>query len=224
MLEMIRLSLGTLGEHVGDAGWALAVFACGFVFAFPVVRFEVSSLLAFPMWVMRIIRGHLKPETNPVGLFAFIFVFNSVAMFCYMMSGGLVFLPLVFGFLTGLNLGVISVKDTQRSVEKAAAGDGPPAPPRPWVGLLGLFVIVVELSAFWLAIGMGIRLGHIMRADFSWTQFIEAAVPRARAYLVVLVPALAASAAAEAAAIKGAMGRSPRSEEPSDSDTDEPRE
>ena len=54
---------------------------------------------------------------------------------------------------------------------------------------------------------MGMKLGHLMRADFSLAGFVAAATPRTVAYVLILVPALGASALAETAAIKAMLGK-----------------
>jgi len=199
MLDAFTLAVRTLGEHFGAALWALAVFAAGFLLAFLVVRLDVRSLLAFPAWLMRLAKRHMRPETSPVLMCAFIFLFNSAAIFCYMLSGGLLFLPFVFALLTGLHIGVIMLKDVQEPRGDLAMRT---PPPRAWLGFLGIFVVAVELSAFWLSIGMGMELGRAMGAKFAWATFIAAAEPRVLAYTLVVVPALLVSAIAETAAIK----------------------
>jgi len=122
-----------------------------------------------------------------------------------MISGGLVILPIAFDLFTGLNVGVILLKDAQDSMEDGRQPQTDGQPPRAWIGFLCLFTVIVELSAFWLAIGMGITLGHVMRADFTWAAFAGAAEPRILAYLLVLVPALTLAAAAEAAAVSAML-------------------
>jgi hypothetical protein len=202
-------ALNTLGDHLGAAVWALLVFLVGLLLASPVVRLEVTSLLAFPRWFMKMARTYLGPTTSPLLLGLCIFGFNTVAIFVYMISGGLVVLPIVFCLFTGLNVGAALLMEAQASLGPPEAPEPPvePTPPKPWVGLCGLFVIVVELSAFWLAIGMGLKLGHLMRQEFTWATFRAAAEPRVTAYLLVLAPALLISAIAETAAIKGALGK-----------------
>ena len=205
MLDGFGMAVRTLEGHVGAATWAMAVFAAGFGLAFPVVRLEVKSLLLIPTWVARLAKKYLTPDVSPVFLCAFIFGFNAVAIFCYMVSGGLLFLPIVFDLFTGLNVGAVMVRNMREPEEEELTGPLPPV--RAWVGFLGLFVIVVELSSLWLAIGMGITLGHAMRAGFGWATFVEAARPRILAYVLIIVPALAASAAAETAAVKAMFRR-----------------
>lgn len=199
MLDAFGLAVRTLEEHFGAALWALAVFAAGFLLALPVVRLDVRSLLAFPTWLMRLAKKYMRPDTSPVFMCAFIFLFNSVAIFCYMLSGGLLFLPFVFDLLTGLHVGVIMLKDVQEPRGDLAMRT---PPPRAWLGFLGIFVVVVELSAFWFSIGMGMELGRAMGARFAWATFIGGAEPRVLAYALIVVPALALSAVAETAAIK----------------------
>jgi len=205
MFEALEASLQTLAEHIGLGVWAMVMFACGFLLAFPVVRLEVRSLLALPLWLYRLGRKYLTPELNPVFLFAFIFLFNTTAIFIYMISGGLIFLPIVFDIFTGLNVGVIMLRDAQGAMNEPSSAPADMRPARAWVGFLCLFTVVVELSVFWLAIGMGIKLGHQMRAEFVWATFAEYAQPRVLAYVLVLVPALVLSAAVETAAMKAML-------------------
>lgn len=210
MFEALEASLQTLAEHIGLGGWAMVMFACGFLLAFPVVRLDVRSLLALPRWLYRLGRKYLTPELSPVFLFAFIFLFNTTAIFIYMMSGGLIFLPIVFDIFTGLNVGVIMLKDAQEAMNEPLSAPTDMRSARAWVGFLCLFTVVVELSAFWLAIGMGIKLGRQMRAEFAWATFAEYAQPRVLAYVLVLVPALVLSAAAETAAMKAMLRAEPQ--------------
>lgn len=177
----------------------MAAFFCGFPLAVLAMRHEVRSLLALPLWIHRLGKKYLTPRLNPALLFAFIFLFNTTAIFVYMISGGLVILPIVFDVFTGLNVCVIMLAAARESAEEEPSTKAMPA--RAWVGFLSLFSVAVELSVFWLAIGMGIRLGHAMRAEFTWAAFSGAAEPRIVAYLLVLVPALALSALAEAIAV-----------------------
>ena len=205
MFDMLEAPVRTLADHVGAGVWAMAVFVCGLLLALLVVRLDVRSLLALPVWLYRLGRKYLTPRVSPVFLFAFIFLFNTAAIFVYMISGGLVILPIIFDLFTGLNVGVILLKDAQDSMEDGRQPQTDGQPPRAWIGFLCLFTVIVELSAFWLAIGMGITLGHVMRADFTWAAFAGAAEPRILAYLLVLVPALTLAAAAEAAAVSAML-------------------
>jgi hypothetical protein len=96
--------------------------------------------------------------------------------------------------------------DAREAAHEPEPEPGETPEPRAWVGLCNIFFVVVELAAIWLSIGMGISLGHAMRADFTWPVFQAQAWPRLIAYALVVVPALAASAAAETAAIKAMLG------------------
>jgi len=208
MLETFEAPMRTLGGHVGPAFWAMGVFAFGFLLAFVVTRLDVGSLLAIPTLLFRFGKKYLTPRLSPVLLFAFIFLFNSIVIFIYMLSGGFVVLPIVFALFTGLNVGVILLLDAREAMLEPPDPPGEVAAPRAWVGFLCLFTVVVELSAFWLAIGMGMTLGNEMHEAFAWATFVKAAGPRVLAYGLVLVPALALSAAAEATAVSAMIRRS----------------
>ena len=206
------MAFETLGSHLGAAAWAMGIFVVGFALSFAVVRCDVRSLLIFPNWILHLARKYLRPEINPVYLCAFIFLFNSAAIFLYMISGGLVIFPILFDLLTGLNVGTIMLMDAEEAPETSAPS-AEPGQARAWVGFLSIFVILVELTSFWFAIGMGMKLGQEMRAGFSWETFAAAAAPRIVAYVLIIVPSLLASAAAETAAIKAMMRNSPAREE-----------
>lgn len=195
--------LKTLWGHAPLALLAMGVFLLGALLAAVVVRYEVRSLLALPKWMLGLARRHLTPQTSFVRLWAFIFGFNSIAIFVYMMSGGLVYLPLLFDLLTGLNVAAIVLLDSQEAADMPAEGEEEAAAePRAWVGFLTLAVIVLELGSFWFSVAMGIQLGREMQTDFTWEQFASAAQPRVLAYLLVIVPLLLVSALSETAVIK----------------------
>ncbi len=159
-------------------------------------------------------------------LFTVIFLFNSIAMFVYMCAGLWVVLPALVGFLTGMNLVVIFAEgkpawgeeedDEPRALVSVSDADGlaemaGPPPPKLLPLLCGLLVLLLELPAFWYALGMGISLGHFVRETYSVGQILmldfrtpsisPQFMERCTAYLRVIVPVLAVSAWAEAYAV-----------------------
>jgi hypothetical protein len=199
MLDLLEAPLQTLASHVGAGAWAMAAFFCGFPLAVLAVRHKVRGLLAMPLWIHRLGKKYLTRQLSPAFLFAFIFLFNTIAIFVYMVSGGLVILPVVCAVFTGLNVCVITLVAARESAEQEPRPNSPPA--RAWVGFLSLFSMAIELPVFWLAVGMGIKLGRAMEAEFTWAAFVAAAEPRVIAYVLMLVPALALAALAEAISV-----------------------
>ena len=207
MLEALGAQFNTLAQHIGAASWAMAIFAFGFLLAIPVVRLDAPSLLLMPRWILRLGKKYVTRQTSPVLLFAFIFLFNAAAIFAYMISGGLVVLPIVFALFTGLNVGAVLLLDAREAMTSEADDTRSSGPPRAWVGFCCLFTVIVEMAVFCLALGMGMRLGFEMHAAFGWETFAGAARPRALAFLILLVPALALAAVAETAAVTAMMRR-----------------
>jgi hypothetical protein len=206
MIELYGNALTTVWGHRAAFGWAVVAFFCGALIAWPAVRYDVRSLLALPRRLMQLARSYLRPDSRPVPLFLFIFFFNAATSLVYVLSGGLVVLPVLLGIFAGLNVGAVLMLDA-REASLVPPPDPEHAPePRAWVGLCNIFFVVVELAAIWLSIGMGISLGHAMRAEFTWSALESEAWPRLAAYGLVVVPALAASAVAETAAIKAMVG------------------
>jgi len=202
-MQTLSSSLDLLWGHIGLAAVAALLFVAGLGTAGAVVRHGVRWLMVMPLWIVRHVMGLIAPGFPPVRVFLVIFLFNSIAIFIYMASGVLIVLPAAVAFLTGLNIGIIVLRSREMGLPAAQPSDGEPHEVPAWVGPCGLAVVALELPCFWLAMAMGIRMGQQLSRDYSLARLGELFLPRATAYLCVIVPTLLLSALAETAAIRG---------------------
>jgi len=202
--------------HIWLSVIAALLFVAGLGTAVPVVRNDCRWLMAFPLWIVRQVLRIVGPGLPPVRVFLLIFLFNSIAIFLYMLSGVLLVLPAAVAFLTGVNIGVVVLRggeiqlpSGERPLAAAGAEHGRAVPS--WVSLCTLAVFVLELPSFWVAVGMGIGMGNKLSAADGYTlaNLQSLLLPRIYAYLLVIVPALFISALAETAAIRGHAAAGP---------------
>ena len=220
--------LRLLVDHMWLGVAAALLFVAGLATAGPVVRYDYRALMVFPLWVVRRVMRIIGSEMRALRVFLVIFLFNSVAIYLYMVSGVLIILPAAFAFLTGLNIGVVVLKGRESAL--AAAVEAPPdpsvAPPAPvgiprWVDYCGMVVLALELPSFWISVGLGIGMARKLSVAGQYTLGNMGALltERTHAYWMIILPALFLSAVAETAAIRGhARGRSeePQSHEEAD--------
>ncbi len=227
-MPSIASSFRLLYSHVGLGLVAAVLFGAGMLTSIPVIRRNVRGLMAFPLWVVRQVLRLIGPDFGTVRVFLTIFVFNSVAIFLYMVSGVLVVLPAAVAFLTGLNIGVIVLRAGEVELP---GGERPLAEAMdpnvqhevaPWVSLCSVTVLVLELPSFWISVGLGIGMGRALTRVGQYTLANMRALldPRVAAYVSIIVPALFLSALAETAAIRGHV----RSRRPPAGDEDESSE
>ena len=210
-MASLGASFRLLYDHLGLGLTASVLFAAGLATSLAIVRRDVRWMMAFPLWVVRRVLLFIGPGFPPVRVFLTIFCFNSVAIFLYMVSGVLIVVPAAIAFLTGVNIGVIVLKAGEVEV---AQGERPLAvamnPPEdyvtaPWVSLCSLAVLVLELPSFWIAVGLGIRMGRELSrvGHYTLQNMLSLLGPRVTAYWTIVIPALFLSALAETAAIRG---------------------
>ncbi|MBM4085545.1 MAG: hypothetical protein FJ272_12200, partial [Planctomycetes bacterium] len=123
-------SLSLLLDHVGLAALAAVTFFVGAFSAVVVVRYNLNFLKVFPLWCLKQVTKVAGPNSHWLWLFAFIFGFNSLAMFVYMSCGLIMFLPTIVNFLTGMHLAIIFA--ASREVEAAMAESQANTPNPAW--------------------------------------------------------------------------------------------
>lgn len=212
-------SLHLLVEHIWLGAVAAGLFVAGLATAGPVVRGNYAGLMAFPLWVVRIVLRVVGPEFRALRTFLTIFLFNGTAIFLYMLSGVLIVVPALMAFLTGLNIGIVVLKGGEIGVPGgeqplgAVLGEREPdAAPR-WAIVCGVMVLALELPSFWISVGMGIGLARKLTAPGQYTLGMMSALvtERVHAYWMIVLPALFLSAIAETAAIRGQLRAKPNS-------------
>lgn len=205
--ELLADDVGFLTAHWKETFSAAVLFFVGVLGAAVVVKDDDSLLVRANEWIVRqLLRAFGKGSSARIA--AVIFALNGCAIFVYMMSGGLVVLPWVFALLTGLNVGLSTMRMRSEALASRFA-EFAEEYPEELVKLCGVLVLLLELPCFWVSIGMGMRLGFDMTRSFTWGQFERLSQQRVEAYLAVVLPLLAISAVCEAIAIKGASSAQP---------------
>jgi len=203
-----------LKPHLGLTVCAAAVFILGFAGGISAVRNDMRLFLVFPRWLAAKLERIL--ELPGLGLFAFIFFFNSIFIFIYMLTGAIHFgFTAAVDFLTGVNVAAITMiwkppeepagRPPGEAEPERPPGDAPPATARGAriryiiSSVCGIMVLMLEMPAFWVSIAMGLSFGIIGPKEQTLTQQI---LIRAAVYVRFIVPMLLLSAAAEAVGIR----------------------
>ncbi len=226
MIDAYARAFEVMGQHLTLAFYAALVFVMGFGSAFVVVKGQLRFLMRFPLWFAAKVDELLRSQAPFVRVFLVIFLFNSAAMFLYMLSGVVDMAPGVIDFLTGMNIGIVFLGKPAPAPEETAAPDweewelrerddaarpsdgltdaATAAPGRRHLLILLGFVVVtaLELPCLWMSIAMGIGLCHFAQPEGVICLFSEEIAVRAQAYMLVIVPALAISAFAETMSVK----------------------
>ena len=215
-MALLTASLHLIVGHIWLSVIAALLFVVGLGTAVPVVRSDCRWLTAFPLWIVRQVLRIVGPGLPPVRVFLLIFLFNSIAIFLYMLSGVLIVVPAAVAFLTGVNIGVVVLRggevqlpSGERPLAAPDAGQAHAAPS--WVSVCTFAVFVLELPSFWVSVGMGIGMANKLSAAGGYTlaSLHALLLPRIYAYLLIIVPALFISALAETAAIRGHAAAQP---------------
>ena len=179
------------------------MFVLGFGFSYFVEKFNLKAFKTFPVWFLGQTIHFTNPRTNFILLFLFIFLFNSMAICIYMLSGLLVIFPVIIAFLTGTNIGIIVMQPVPEEL-KEGSFYRPKKDVKlgPVLLLLTGLVPLLELFVFCYSMAMGMQMASSMFLSFTWKNAVALAVPRIRMYLMLCVPLLFVSALAEARVLK----------------------
>jgi uncharacterized membrane protein SpoIIM required for sporulation len=98
-LKLINLQVFLVSALLFFIGYALA----------PTVYFRnVKWLLAYPMWMFNKMDNWAEKKWNGYVLFLLLFSMNTFSLAVDLLSGWVIFLPVVFAVWTGMNVGVIT--------------------------------------------------------------------------------------------------------------------
>ena len=198
---MIIQALFTIRDHFFLSWFALLLFVFGFIFSWAVEKFNLTLFKILPIWFFKKTLRFASPERSLLQIFLFIFLFNSTAIFLYMMLGAFIVLPFIIAFVTGINVGIISQEPMTEGQKDATVHAGKNVRPG-MISLAGVLLVpLLEISAFCVSMAMGMAIGIGMFFDLGLLRFTVLAVPRMIAYLIVIVPTLFVSALLEAGAI-----------------------
>jgi hypothetical protein len=191
---------------------ALLIFFAGFCFSYPVDHFKIKLFLWFPRKFMQVMAYVINPKAGFGRIFIVIFLFNSISIMLYMLSGIFVVFPFLITFLTGMNIG-LTVFIPPRSIGAGIdIGEIRLVNNVVMMMLFSTLVIVLEILVFSVALGMGMSLALAVSAvsnsnpaaiDGASIFIAELMALRLQAYFLICVPVLAVSAFMEASVIKG---------------------
>ncbi len=183
-----------------EALLATALFFIGAGLAPLVMARRIESLLSFPRWMMQLLRAILERKPSTPTLAALIFGFNGTAIFLYMLSGVVPGIPYVIALGTGLNVALAGLL-----AREAPRPGGPRSGPLPIsVRICMALTFILELPCFWYSMAMGFTMPTVIL-------LFQGGDPagigrRIHAYLTVILPILAVSAAVEAYAVLWGVG------------------
>ncbi len=123
------------------------LFVIGLSLSIYVVRKDIKFLCWYPERIWSWLKNVLEKKPSYFKLFLLIFTLNSTSLLFNLISGLGVVLPIIFGVWIGINVGIIAYKEGGIKA------------------MLLMFIAphaIFELSAAWLSISAGIRLGWEM--------------------------------------------------------------
>jgi len=98
-LKLINLQIFLFSALLFMVGYALA----------PTVHFKkIKWLLAYPLWIERVLEKILGEKWNSLLMFLFIFILNVISLFIDLLSGLILFIPLIMALWMGLNIGIVT--------------------------------------------------------------------------------------------------------------------
>ena len=209
MLEAIYL----IKSNIYFTWFALLIFFSGFCFSYLADHFKIRFLTWFPHWFLKFMSRYVNPKASSLKIFLIIFLFNSISIAVYLISGLFVIFPYIIAFLTGMNIGLTVFIPPKITIEGYEMGHPHGAGKLFKMMFFSTLVMVLEIVTFSLALGMGMSLGIAVAAvsvanpsaSAGASMFLaELLTMRLRTYILFCVPVLAVSAYMEASVIKGA--------------------
>lgn len=177
-----------------EAVLAAALFFIGAGLAPVVYGRRWEFFLSTPRWMMRRLHGIIEKKPPVPALAAFIFGFNGLAMFLYMMTGVIPGAAYLIAGMTGLNVALAGLLSREEPMPRNAPAFMPVS-----VRVCMLLTFLLELPCFWFAMGMGFTMPHVI--PFVQETDTAGILLRVRTYLVAILPILAVSASVEAYAV-----------------------
>ncbi len=184
--------------------------------AIPVHRTRFKPLMFLPERFARMLRRIFDQRPGALKLGAFIFAFNSCAIFLYMLTGVIPGAPAVVAALTGLNVALASVLSQKEMPERELGTLWVPFTAR--IGAVMTFLL--ELPCLWFALAMGQSIQPNLPALLGGGDPTNLQ-QRVLTYGMVIVPALAVSALAEAHAVTSALRAPTEAPDTPDGSSDE---
>jgi len=174
----------------------LVLFISGFILSYFVEKYKIEFLKKMPKWFMEKIAWVADAKNSFWYIMMFIFLFNSISIFIYMLSAVTILGPLLIIIMTGLNIGII----IQEQPDLTEIGQI--KSPNPIIAAYGLIVLFIEIFVFCFSLAMGLSMASQLLTSYSINRILALIGYRIWPYLFICVPLLIFSAFLETKAIK----------------------
>ena len=118
MIEYVESNLFLINLQVFII--SILVFFVGYTFAPTAYYKNIRWLTAYPLWVSKKLEKLTKINWNPVVLFFFLLIINSISLFAGLLSGLAPILPVLYALSVGFNIGVITYHNLKGKLYYAA--------------------------------------------------------------------------------------------------------
>jgi hypothetical protein len=200
---LFEQSLNLIKDNFYFGWFTLLLFVAGFMISAIVEKVpELAMLKVFPHWLVRFTMRYASPKRPFWQIFSFIAMFNTLAIFFYMMSGIFVIVPFVIALLTGLNIGIIMQEPVPEEFRKLNPFDQEAANFSFYSIFGAVLVPLFELIIFCAFVGIGMSMGVGIALSYSPFMIAVLVKQRALSYFIIGMPTLLVAALLEAAAIK----------------------
>ncbi len=176
----VRLQLVLAGMVFFFSGYAAAPW---------IYHKKIKWLLAFPLWIAEKLETWSEKKINVYWLFLFIFSINSISLTLDLLSGYILFLPILFAAWTGLNIGVVTFHSLKGEFYFAAL-----------MNPVALIELPAVFITFALALSYNLQLLGWGGKEFSWKTDTYL-----HSYLGIVIPLLFIAAIIETAFIHWAQ-------------------
>jgi hypothetical protein len=206
MLEALNL----IKDNLYFTWLAMFIFFAGFCFSYIVYEFNIRFLLWFPEWFMKTLSRFINPGRPFAVILLTIFLFNTISIMVYMISGLFIVFPYIIAFMTGMNIGLSVFIPPAMSAEDFGDMSIRSRVKMIRSMLFSTIVLFLEVTIFSVSLGLGMSLASaastITNDSYTSALFLsELLAVRLNAYIIICVPLLLLSAWLEARVIKGAV-------------------
>lgn len=152
-----------------------------------VVERKIEPLLFYPRWMWHRIQRWVKSDDPFLKMVLAICFLNATSLLVNILSGLLVVLPFVLGFLVGLHIGVIVIEEIGK-----------------WslIGILLNPVAFLELPVTWISLSIGMELGLFLSNRLSLVEALPLLRRGLLIYGALILPLLLVAALTEVSLIK----------------------
>ena len=184
----ILLVYGDIWRHIDGTFFLLAaaLFFLGVFFAPVALEKEIKVFLWYPLWIWGLIKRYVDPAAPFFRLWALIFSLNAFSLFCNLVSGLFIVLPLLFSFLLGAHIAIICLKEMGKMR---------------LVSLILNPVSLFELPAAWISLSLGMNLGRELYLG-RYGNALHLFGRELMGYLFLVLPLLAVAGIIEVSLIK----------------------